>query len=225
MSGFGLQHTAITEKAGEKLRVARQAQSLSLPEIAKKLRIRAEYLSALENDEYDQLPSGLYGRQFLKEYCLFLHIDAKKILPLTPLIDNQISNNPFSQKILQKWKFFIFPKLIRNIIFILFFCACLLYLLIYFRRLIAPPNLILDYPDKNLLISSPNLEIYGRSEPETEIRINNTSIMSGQDGSFRQEIKLKQGLNNLTISAQKKYGRESVIQRQILVENNYEQIQ
>lgn len=225
MAEFNFKKLSTEEKAGEKLYAARLRQNTDLATIAKKLHIRQEYLLSLENEEYDKLPSGLYGRQFLKEYCLYLKLNIKEILPLTPFAEDQITNNPFSQKILRRYKFLVFPKLIRNIVFILLFCICLLYLMIYFRRLVSPPALIIEYPDKNLVVDTPLITIKGKSSPETEIKINSTSIMSEQDGSFSQEIKLKQGINNLTISAKKKYGQESVIQRQILVENDYEQSQ
>ena len=225
MPSFKYKSLISEERAGEKLRLARQAKNIPLEQIAKKLRIRFEYLSALENEEYGKLPSGLYGRQFLKEYCQFLQIDIKKILPLTPYTEEKSGDNPFSQRILRKRKFLIFPRLIRNAFFIFLFCICILYLLIYFRRLISPPSLTVDYPDRNMVTTESSLEIKGKSEPETEIKINSTSIMSSQDGTFVQEVKLKRGLNNLTISAKKKYGRESVIQRQILVEDKYEQSQ
>jgi len=225
MAEFNFKKLASEERAGEKLRSARLRQNIELKEISKKLHIRQEYLLALENEEYNKLPSGLYGRQFLKEYCRYLKINTKNILPLTPFNDDKISDNPFSQKILRRYKFLVFPKIIKNIIFILLFFICLLYLLIYFRRLISPPTLSVDYPDKNIVINEPIITIKGKSNPETEIKINNTGIMSEQDGSFSQEIKLKQGLNNIIISAKKKYGQESIIQRQILVEDNYEQPQ
>lgn len=223
MTGFTLKTLANEERAGEKLRSARQNQSAPLEIIGRKLRIRPEYLLALENEEYDKLPSGLYGRQFLKEYCQYLKLDIKKVIPLTPFAEGQTGNDPFSQKILRRHKFLVFPKLIRNLLFIFLFLICLLYLFIYFRRLVSPPSLSLEYPDRNLVSTESKIEVKGKSDPETEIMINSTSIMSAQDGSFSQEVKLKKGLNNLTISAKKKYGRESVIERQILVEDNYEQ--
>lgn len=225
MAAFTLRTLAKEEGAGEKLRRAREEKNISLEKIAKKLNIRHDYLAALENEEYNLLPSGLYGRKFLKEYCRFLRLDIKKILPLTPFAEEKSENNPFSQKILRKSKFLVFPKLIRNVGLILLFLICLLYLLLYFRRLVSPPSLTVDYPDKNLVTKELSLTIKGRSEPETEITINSASIMSDQDGNFSQEIKLRRGLNDLTISAKKKYGQESVIQRQILVENDYGQSQ
>lgn len=218
MTGFALKELENNPKVGDKLKTARLKKRLSIEDISKKLQIRAEYLLALEQEEYQILPSGLYGKQFLKEYCHFLNLDFKKIVTLTPFNTNKEENNPFSQKILRKYKFLVFPKLIRNLIFITLFLVCLLYLLIYFRQLISPPKLDIEYPNQNLVTTELSIEIKGKSDPETEIQINNSSIMSAKDGSFSQEIKLKKGLNKLTISAKKKYGEESIIQRQILVE-------
>ncbi|HNU81651.1 MAG TPA: helix-turn-helix domain-containing protein [bacterium] len=225
MVEFNFKKLASEERSGEKLRAARLRQNIDIKNASEKLHIREEYLLSLENEEYDRLPSGLYGRQFLKEYCRYLNLNYQDILKLSPFAEEAVSHNPFSQKILRRHKFLIFPKIIRNALLILLFLICILYLSIYFFRLVSPPELILEYPDKNLVLQNPIINIQGKSEPETEIKINGTGIMSDQDGHFSQEIKLKQGLNNLTISAKKKYGRESVIQRQILVENTYEQSQ
>ncbi|MDD3285827.1 MAG: helix-turn-helix domain-containing protein [Patescibacteria group bacterium] len=225
MAEFNFKKLASEERAGEKLRAARLRQNIDIKSAAKKLHIREEYLLSLENEEYDRLPAGLYGRQFLKEYCLYLKLKPQEIMNLSPFAEEGVSHNPFSQKILRRHKFLVFPKIIKNALLIFLFLICILYLSIYFRRLVSPPELILEYPDKNLVLQNPVITIQGKSEPETEIKVNGTGIMSEQDGSFSQEIKLKQGLNNLSISAKKKYGRESVIQRQILVENTYEQSQ
>ncbi|MDP3836655.1 MAG: helix-turn-helix domain-containing protein [bacterium] len=223
MSLFTLKTLATEERVGEKLRRAREDKKATLKDAAEILHIRVEYLAALENEEYDRLPSGLYGRQFLKEYSQLLKLDYRKLVRLTPYSEEKTGDNPFSQKILRRHKFLVFPKIIRNALLIGLFCIFLLYLLIYFRRLTLAPDLSLEYPSENLITNALLIEVKGKSDPETEISINNTSIMSTEDGSFTHEIRLKRGLNNITISAKKKYGRESLIQRQILVEESYEQ--
>ncbi|MGE5425498.1 MAG: helix-turn-helix domain-containing protein [Bacillota bacterium] len=218
MNSFTFKKLITPDHAGEKLRHAREAKKATLEDAAAVLHIRADYLEALENEEYDRLPSGLYGRQFFKEYCQLLKLDYRKLVRLTPYSKEKEGADPFSQKVLRRHKFLVFPKLFRNALFIGLFCICLLYLLIYFRRLASAPELIVDYPPSNMVTHELSIEIRGQSDPETEVKINNTSIMSTQDGSFSHEVRLKRGLNDITISAQKKYGRESVIERQILVE-------
>lgn len=213
-----------TEKKapGEILRSSREDKKIKLEEAASHLRIKKEYLIALENDEYDKLPSGLYGKQFLKKYCQLLRLNYKKILADTPLHKEDADSNPFSQRILKPWKLLAFPKLFRNILLIILFFVFILYLLFYFKGLSSAPKLVIEYPDKNLVTRVNNLEIRGQTEPETEVIINGNSIISNEDGGFVYEIRLKSGLNNINIVAKKKYGREASAQRQILVEEKYE---
>jgi transcriptional regulator with XRE-family HTH domain len=210
------------EAPGGTLRLNRESKKIELEEAAKHLRIKKEYLIALENDEYDKLPSGLYGRQFLKKYCQLLRLNYKKILADTPLAESEEDSNPFSQKILKPWNLLVFPKLFKNILLIFLFFVFILYLLFYFRGLSSAPKLIVDYPDKNLVTKLNNLEIKGKTDPETEVIINGNSIISNENGDFIYEIRLKTGLNNINIIAKKKHGRETVLQRQILVEEKYE---
>jgi len=210
------------EAPGKTLRLNRENKKISLEEAASHLRIKKEYLLSLENDEYDKLPSGLYGKQFLKKYCHLLKISYKKILTDTPLAKNDLDDNPFSQKILNPWNLLVFPKLLKNILLIALFLVFIFYLLFYFRGLSSAPKLIINYPDKNLVTNNNYLEIRGQTDAETEVIINGNSIISNTDGSFNYDIRLKNGLNNINIIAKKKHGRETVVQRQILVEEKYE---
>lgn len=211
------------EAPGNKLRLSREAKNISLEQAAKHLRIRKEYLKALEEDQYELLPNGLYGKQFLKKYCRLLKLNYKQILADSPLADNDFNTNPFSKKIPRARNFLVFPKLIRNIALIIVFLIFLLYLLFYFKQLSSPPKLIIEYPEKNLVTNSYSIIVKGVSDPETEIIINGSIIMSNQDGSFTKDIQLKSGLNTINISAKKKHGRTINVQRQILVENQYAQ--
>ncbi|MFZ1321319.1 MAG: helix-turn-helix domain-containing protein, partial [Ignavibacteria bacterium] len=57
------------ETLAEQLRRRRQASGLKLEEASKRLKIKVAYLDALEKGRYDLLPSGVYGRNFLREYA------------------------------------------------------------------------------------------------------------------------------------------------------------
>ena len=46
------------------------------------------------------------------------------------------TNDPFSQKVVRRQEFIVFPKLIKNLILIFVFLACLLYLGFYFKKII-----------------------------------------------------------------------------------------
>lgn len=219
MTAFIPKKISYDESWGEKLQQARLLKNLKIEEVAKQINIRPEYLSALEEERFDRLPAGLYGKNFIREYASFLNLDVKEILKGW---DKQIltssPDNPFSRKILAKNKFIIFPKLIRNFFIIGAIIVCFLYLSFYFKQIILPPELVITQPAANLSLSATNIEINGQTEKEAEITINGELVLNNHDGYFSQTVNLKKGLNNIIIKAKKKYSREETVTRQILVE-------
>lgn len=69
---------------GERLRNAREAKGLSLRAVADLTRIRAVYLQALEEEQFDQLPGAVYARGFLRTYADALGLDADRLLDAYP---------------------------------------------------------------------------------------------------------------------------------------------
>lgn len=203
---------------GEKLQAARLQKNWPLSDIAKHLSIKEEYLMALEENRFDRLPAGLYGKNFIKKYARLLRLDCQELLADW---ENQQGNetvNPFSRKVIHRRQFIAFPKLIRNILIILAVVVCFLYLISYFRNIVLPPKLTITYPETNLSLNSTNVTVSGVTEAEAEVRINGEIVLNNDGGHFEQVINLKKGLNNIIIRAKKKYSQEQVITRQILVE-------
>jgi cytoskeletal protein RodZ len=60
---------------GEQLRRARTAQRKSLEEISEWLRIKPDYLAALEQSRYEALPAMIYAQGFLRSYAEYLGLD------------------------------------------------------------------------------------------------------------------------------------------------------
>jgi len=65
---------------GAQLRRARESKGMSLEEVQQKTKIHAEYLKALENDQFDLLPSPFYVRAFLRTYAKCLELDPQSLL-------------------------------------------------------------------------------------------------------------------------------------------------
>lgn len=219
--------TEFTKKAlcyshglGARLKAARELRQITPEVAAHKLNIRLEYLIAIEEDRFDRLPAGLYSKNYIKEYARLVGLpgaEIKKWLSENLEVINEV-NDPFSQKVVRKQEFIVFPKLIKNIGLILIFLACILYLAFYFKKIVFPPELIVYQPDKNLKISESFIQIKGTTEPEAELSINGEAILNTNRGQFETVINLKKGLNNIVIKAKKKYSGEASVLRQILVE-------
>ena len=61
---------------GNTLREERERQNLSVEDIEQGTSIRALYIEAIENGEYDKLPGEVYTRGFIKNYAKFLGLDG-----------------------------------------------------------------------------------------------------------------------------------------------------
>ena len=202
------------------LKKARIDKNLSLEKAAKKTNINKKYLLALEEGEFDKLPTGIYQKNFLREYARFLGLNAKELLNI---FDQELRSRdcaqakPFARKAPQARFFITLPKIIRRAIIITIISICLIYLAYYISNITAPPQLTIIYPEENLSTSQSTLMVSGQTEAETNILINEEEVLPDPNGFFSLEISLKPGLNTVTIIAQKKYGQENIVERIILM--------
>ncbi len=65
---------------GEFLRKAREEKGLNLAEVAFQTKIREHYLLAIENNEFEKMPSKMQGKGYLRNYAQFLEVDEKLAL-------------------------------------------------------------------------------------------------------------------------------------------------
>ena len=62
---------------GHSLREARERQGLGYPEIELATKVRAKYIRALEEEDFDSLPGDAYVRGFLRAYADYLGLDGE----------------------------------------------------------------------------------------------------------------------------------------------------
>jgi len=65
---------------GRQLREAREKLGLTLDEAERATRIRAHHLEVLERGDFDQLPSPVQARGFMRNYADFLGLDAEELM-------------------------------------------------------------------------------------------------------------------------------------------------
>jgi cytoskeletal protein RodZ len=62
---------------GYSLKAARERQGIGLPEAELATKIRAKYIRALEEEDFDALPADTYARGFLRTYADYLGLDGE----------------------------------------------------------------------------------------------------------------------------------------------------
>ena len=65
---------------GERLREARMGQRVDISEVEDATKIRAKYLRAIENEEFDLLPGPTFAKSFLRTYAEYLGLDARLLV-------------------------------------------------------------------------------------------------------------------------------------------------
>lgn len=78
---------------GQLLRQTREEKGIDLDQVANETRIRARYLEALEQENYDELPTPGHVQGFLRNYALYLGLDLNEVQALYDT-DNKASR-PF----------------------------------------------------------------------------------------------------------------------------------
>jgi hypothetical protein len=65
---------------GSTLREARMRDRIDISEVETRTKIRAKYLRAIENEEWDLLPGPVYAKSFLRTYGDFLGLDSRMLI-------------------------------------------------------------------------------------------------------------------------------------------------
>jgi cytoskeleton protein RodZ len=92
---------------GERLKRERELREVSLKEVTVATRIGTRFLEALENEDWDKLPGGVFNRGFVRSVARYLGLDEENLLaeydmargqetaePPPPLVENRIPSPP-----------------------------------------------------------------------------------------------------------------------------------
>ncbi|HTQ61551.1 MAG TPA: RodZ domain-containing protein [Candidatus Solibacter sp.] len=87
---------------GERLKREREMREVSLKEVTTATRIGSRFLEALENEEWDKLPGGIFNRGFVRAIARYLGLDEENLLAEYDLAhgeQNLPAPHPYENKI------------------------------------------------------------------------------------------------------------------------------
>ena len=68
------------ESVGQTLRIAREAQKLSVGDVALRLRLMQRQIEAIESDDFDSLGQPVFARGFVRNYARLLGLAPEPLL-------------------------------------------------------------------------------------------------------------------------------------------------
>lgn len=206
---------------GEMLKDERVSHRIQLPELAKRTRIRLEYLEALEENNFSKLPAATFVKGYVKIYAKLFGFDPQPLLALLrrdykESAKGKLVPREFLTPLLKKrqhMKPVTFVMIGLTVVFLSLFS----YIGVQWWLSQQPPHLEVDQPEE-LAVVGPQVEVSGETEPEALIIINDQPVALQPDGSFQTQVSLMtEGIVTIVIQAKDEQGKTSTIQRQVQV--------
>ncbi len=213
---------------GERLAEARLNLKLTINEAEQATRVRAKYLLALEANAYTDLPEDVYTLGFVRRYAHFLGVDAQvalndyrrerlasQKLGWVPSQRERIASLRLTQP-LDEPRFVITPKLFWLTTSLVVIVSIAGYIWYQVQGFMAAPDLEVAIPNPDLVISSPTIEIAGRTDDYAFITINAEPVATDPEGKFSQEVRLAPGMNTIEVTARNRLNKETTQQIRVL---------
>ncbi len=208
------------EIIAQELKRAREAKQITLTEVSLALKIKISYLKYLESGDFACLPKGVYKINFLREYAEFLGLSAERLIALYKKEEIKPDKDLFIKKVGRAHYFITIPKLAKNMLIFLAAFLSFAYLFYCLNAIMAPPTLIVNDSFWNTTIKQKEITVFGESDPEAEITINDELVLADKQGNFQKKINLKKGLNTIIIIAHKKYSRNNELVKKVIVSDS-----
>lgn len=213
ITGFSTKRIKSGKTLGERLKVARCRGKISLAEAETGTKVRAKYLEAIENGDWEILPQEVYVRGFVLSYVKFLNLNVPA---MTELYNSEIiihskeepSKISYNQSVKDK-KVLVTPKLIAYSVLTIFVTAMISYIIFQLADFAGNPNLKILHPDNNAIFESDSIDVAGITDGDTIVMVNEEKVPVTSDGHFATNLKLHQGVNVIKFQAVNKIKKET----------------
>lgn len=207
---------------GDFLKEARSTHRINLPDLAKRTRIRLEYLEALEENRFDQLPAATFVKGYVKIYARLFGFDPEPLLGLLrrdfkESAKGTLVPREFLKPVLRsRWQLKPVTAVMLGLLVV--FLSIMSYLGWQWWELQRPPQLTISQPEV-LAEVGPVIEVAGQTDVEARVTINDQPVALRPDGQFQTEISvMNEGLTTVVIEAVNDRGRITRIERRVTVD-------
>lgn len=187
----------MNKSLGQRIKSRREELKITIDKVSTELKIRPEFIKAIENDNLSLFKSEVYARGFIKNYCKFLDIDTK-ILDAIYRRDVSIVNfdkNRTGNKHINTNEVFITKNKINLLIIFSFIVLTSIFVLNLINKTFKPPALELFNPinvsaggNYQQEVFSNTIKISGKTEANTVIKINGVVVPVKADYSFESNL-------------------------------------
>lgn len=222
MAQFKKRELASDVPLGKQLKAVRRTAGLSLDSVSQATKIRKQFIKALEDGNYDELPADVYARGFMENYAKFLGFPTDELL-LQYKRERGVTGRGKPELRIPKRRSYrpqlaINPRTLWISFGVLSFLLAVGYIISQVSGFAAAAKLEVTKPAPNANITSETVDVEGITDSGAQLSINNQPVPTDPNGGFHEQVRLLSGTNTLRIAAKNKTGREKVVTRTVVAQ-------
>jgi len=206
-------------KLGQLLYKYRAKKKLSLEDAAKATKIKASFLSAIEKGDYNKLPSPAYAKGFAVNYATFLGIPkAEAIALFRREFDEKRAYKVLPDSLTETTKLPTFRIKIQESLLIVvgLIIVFLVFLFFQYKSFFFAPTLAISSPKEGAILQR-EIVVTGKTNTDATVTVNNEAVSLNDKGEFTKKLELFSGKTEVTIVSRSRFGKETVITRNVVV--------
>jgi cytoskeletal protein RodZ len=210
-----------TKTIGEILQSERQKQDLSLARMAELTKIRLEYLVALEENRFNDLPAATFVKGYIRTYAQLFGFDHQPLLALLRRDYKEsavgtLVPREFLKPVLKKRELWT-PVTFAVILLATVFLTLISYVGLQWYNIQKPPKLVVTTPQENAFVAS-QIIVKGQTVSDAIVSVNAQPVALQPSGDFQTEIFIpREGIHTISIEAVDRRGKKSTVQRSVHV--------
>jgi cytoskeletal protein RodZ len=203
---------------GQILKEARLKKKLSLVKVENETKIKKEFIEYIEEENWAKLPTMAVVLGFIKSLAGYLKIDQAKAVAVfkrdyPPHKNLQVNPKPDVASTFVWSPKFTFLVGAGSVLILI-----LAYLGLQYRKFTAKPSLTIYSPKEEEVIKTYNLTVFGKTDSDATVKVNNQPALIAEDGSFQVEINIYSGTTQIEVKAMSRSGKETILARKIVPE-------
>lgn len=213
MTSFTTRHIVSIQTIGERLQKAREGASLTRASVAQVVCIRAEYLAAIEEGRYSELPGDVYTMEYIKKYARFLRID--------PIAANESyrlerlrSTRAIARASVVDRVYVVFARMVQRAqnVRAVIVASSILALVVVSGALVTThvlvaPHIEIIVPKEAYTSADPSFIVQGTVKNTHAVYFNNEPLVINENGSFTIPLVVPEGSHIFAITAQGIFGK------------------